>query len=73
MKPDLKLACQSRRYLNPDEKEQLDCFLENQKESSYLNDLKDEKYSPRKSEATWPLSYVEEEHDVIIIGAIFSV
>ncbi|CAH1403713.1 unnamed protein product [Nezara viridula] len=70
MKADMKLAVNSRRVINSEEKANLDNILSATIEKCpdlYLKELKTGAHLPLQTEATWPIVSQEEEHDVIII------
>lgn len=71
MKPDMRLAINTRRLMSSEEKVNLDSTLSGTNEKCqdlYLKELKSGTHLPLQMEATWPVVSQEEEHDVIIIG-----
>jgi len=65
----MKIAPHCRAYLNNDMKSCIEKYISQFEENEdllYINLLKNGKYTPSKSEATWPVQ-VEDNLDVIII------
>ena len=71
VKSDMRLADIVRTSLPEQGRTILDALSKNELDADcqlYLEQIKSKKHQPKKSEGTWPLSALQEQHDVIIIG-----
>ncbi|GAB0092890.1 hypothetical protein DMENIID0001_079400 [Sergentomyia squamirostris] len=70
VKPDMRLAPNTRREFKEEDKNRLDSILKEisgEKNQLYLKDIKQENWRPTKSGKTWPQEEDNEE-DIIVLG-----
>lgn len=72
IKADMRVAPHTRRNLTQSEKSKLEELVINsdaKKSQLYISEIKNKKYSIRKSERTWP--FESSNDDIIILGKLF--